>query len=90
MKMTRQQLRKLIIESMSSNNVDFDIVHEGVIAGGTFYRYYVIVTYSPRMITANLGVTGNLTNPSCRFSISPSKIPLEKVSRFKSSILKPK
>ena len=59
MKISRQQLRKLIIESMSSNNVDFDIVHEGLIAGGTFYRYYVIVTYSPQMITANLGVTGN-------------------------------
>ena len=69
MKMTRQQLRKLIIESMSSNNVDFDIVHEGVIAGGTFYRYYVIVTYSPRMITANLGVTGNFPAEESIFSI---------------------
>ena len=59
MKITRRQLRKLIIESVSSNDVEFEIVHEGLFTGGTFERYYVIVTYSPQMIAVNLGVTGD-------------------------------
>jgi hypothetical protein len=58
-KLTRRQLRKLITESALFNNVDFDIVHEGLFTGGTFERYYVIVTYSPQMIAANLGLSGD-------------------------------
>jgi len=56
MKITKRQLKKLIIESVISSPVEFDVVHEGMFAGGRKERFYVIVSYSPQMELANLGL----------------------------------